>query len=143
MVIFNPLYFLTPDNFILSTLVFIFPLLYPLHFFKHFLNALSGFIPLNERIITIEDSAELQIKGIENLVRLETRNANIEGCVPISIRDLIKSSLRMRPDRIIVGEVRGSEAIDMIQALNTGHLVLASLQHYSVQINHNYQLLEY
>ena len=86
-----------------------------------FLNALSGFIPLNERIITIEDSAELQIKGIENLVRLETRNANIEGCVPISIRDLIKSSLRMRPDRIIVGEVRGSEAIDMIQALNTGH----------------------
>ena len=86
-----------------------------------FLNALSGFIPLNERIITIEDSAELQIKGIDNLVRLETRNANIEGCVPISIRDLIKSSLRMRPDRIIVGEVRGSEAIDMIQALNTGH----------------------
>ena len=67
-----------------------------------FLNALSGFIPLNERIITIEDSAELQIKGIDNLVRLETRNANIEGCVPISIRDLIKSSLRMRPDRIIV-----------------------------------------
>ena len=92
-----------------------------------FLNALSGFIPLNERIITIEDSAELQIKGIDNLVRLETRNANIEGCVPISIRDLIKSSLRMRPDRIIVGEVRGSEAIDMIQALNTGQLVLASL----------------
>ena len=86
-----------------------------------FLNALSGFIPLNERIITIEDSAELQIKGIDNLVRLETRNAKIEGCVPISIRDLIKSSLRMRPDRIIVGEVRGSEAIDMIQALNTGH----------------------
>lgn len=86
-----------------------------------FLNALSGFIPLHERIITIEDSAELQIKGIENLVRLETRNANIEGCMPISIRDLIKSSLRMRPDRIIVGEVRGSEAIDMIQALNTGH----------------------
>lgn len=86
-----------------------------------FLNALSGYIPLNERIITIEDSAELQIKGVENLVRLETRNANIEGCMPITIRDLIKSSLRMRPDRIIVGEVRGSEAIDMIQALNTGH----------------------
>lgn len=86
-----------------------------------FLNALSEFIPVSERIITIEDSAELQIKGIDNLVRLETRNANIEGCNPITIRDLIKASLRMRPDRIIVGEVRGSEAIDMMQALNTGH----------------------
>ena len=93
-----------------------------------FLNAMSNYIPKEERIVTIEDSAELQIKGIENLVRLETRNANIEGCMPISIRDLIKSSLRMRPDRIIVGEVRGSEAIDMIQALNTGHLVRASYQ---------------
>lgn len=86
-----------------------------------FLNVLSGFIPQKERIITIEDSAELQIRSIPNLVRLETRNANIEGCKPITIRDLIKTSLRMRPDRIIVGEVRGSEAIDMIQALNTGH----------------------
>lgn len=86
-----------------------------------FLNALSNYIPQEERIITIEDSAELQIQGISNLVRLETRNANVEGCKEISIRDLIRASLRMRPDRIIVGEVRGSEAIDMIQALNTGH----------------------
>lgn len=86
-----------------------------------FLNALSDYIPKDERIITIEDSAELQILGVPNLVRLETRNANVEGCEPISIRDLIKSSLRMRPDRIVVGEVRGGEAIDMIQALNTGH----------------------
>lgn len=86
-----------------------------------FLNALSGYIPKQERIITIEDSAELQIQGVDNLVRLETRNANIEDCRPITIRDLIKASLRMRPDRIIVGEVRSVEAIDMIQALNTGH----------------------
>ena len=86
-----------------------------------FLNALSNYIPKDERIITIEDSAELQIIGVDNLVRLETRNANVEGCSEISIRDLIKSSLRMRPDRIIVGEVRGAEAIDMVQALNTGH----------------------
>ena len=86
-----------------------------------FLNALSHYIPKTERIITIEDSAELQLQGIPNLVRLETRNANTEGAKAISIRDLIKSSLRMRPDRIIVGEVRGSEAIDMLQALNTGH----------------------
>ena len=86
-----------------------------------FLNALSQYIPSGERIITIEDSAELQLKGVENLVRLETRNASNEGCKEISIRDLIKSSLRMRPDRIIVGEVRGAEAIDMLQALNTGH----------------------
>lgn len=86
-----------------------------------FLNALSDFIPKDERIITIEDSAELQIIGADNLVRLETRNANVEGCSEISIRDLIKSSLRMRPDRIVVGEVRGPEAIDMLQALNTGH----------------------
>ena len=86
-----------------------------------FLNALSHYIPKTERIITIEDSAELQLQGIPNLVRLETRNANTEGARAISIRDLIKSSLRMRPDRIIVGEVRGSEAIDMLQALNTGH----------------------
>lgn len=86
-----------------------------------FLNALSNFIPEMERIITIEDSAELQIKNIPNLVRLETRNKNQEGSEEISIRDLIKSALRMRPDRIIVGEVRGGEAIDMIQCLNTGH----------------------
>ncbi|MDO4779285.1 MAG: CpaF family protein [Tissierellia bacterium] len=86
-----------------------------------FLNALSNFIPKTERIITIEDSAELQIVGIENLVRLETRNANTAKVGEVSIRDLIKSSLRMRPERIIVGEVRGKEAIDMLQAMNTGH----------------------
>ena len=86
-----------------------------------FLNALSAFIPKDERIITIEDNAELQIQNIPNLVRLETRNANLEGCAAISIRELIKSSLRMRPDRIIVGEVRGGEAIDMMQAYNSGH----------------------
>lgn len=86
-----------------------------------FLNALSNYIPKDERIITIEDSAELQIEGIENLVSLETRNANTSGAGQITIRDLIKSSLRMRPERIIVGEVRGSEALDMLQAMNTGH----------------------
>lgn len=86
-----------------------------------FLNALSQYIPKNERIITIEDNAELQIQNIKNLVRLETRNANVEGTGEVTIRDLIKSALRMRPDRIIVGEVRSAEAIDMLQALNTGH----------------------
>lgn len=86
-----------------------------------FLNALSNYIPKEERIITIEDSAELQILNIPNIVRMETRNANVEGCREITIRDLIKSSLRMRPDRIIVGEVRGGEAFDMMQCLNTGH----------------------
>lgn len=86
-----------------------------------FLNALSNYIPTEERIITIEDSAELQIRNIPNLVSLETRNANVEGCQQITIRDLIKTSLRMRPDRIIVGEVRGAEAFDMMQCLNTGH----------------------
>ncbi len=86
-----------------------------------FLNALSYYIPKEERIITIEDSAELQILGIPNLVRMETRNANVEECREITIRDLIKTSLRMRPDRIIVGEVRGGEAFDMMQCLNTGH----------------------
>lgn len=86
-----------------------------------FLNALSYYIPKEERLITIEDSAELQIRGIPNLVRMETRNANVEGCSEITIRDLIKTSLRMRPDRIIVGEVRGGEAFDMMQCLNTGH----------------------
>lgn len=86
-----------------------------------FLNALSNYIPKDERIITIEDSAELQITGIENLVSLETRNANTSGAGQITIRDLIKASLRMRPERIVVGEVRGSEALDMLQAMNTGH----------------------
>lgn len=86
-----------------------------------FLNALSGCIPRHERVITIEDSAELQIQGVENLIRLETRNANVEGKGEISMRDLIKSSLRMRPERIVVGEVRGAEALDMLQAMNTGH----------------------
>lgn len=86
-----------------------------------FLNAISNFIPSDERIITIEDSAELQIVNIDNLVSLETRNANTAGVGQISIRDLIKSALRMRPDRIIVGEVRGAEALDMLQAMNTGH----------------------
>lgn len=86
-----------------------------------FLNVLSGYIPSDERVITIEDSAELQLQGIPNLVRLETRNSNVEGCREIGIRELIHSSLRMRPDRIIVGEVRGAEAIDMMQCLNTGH----------------------
>lgn len=86
-----------------------------------FLNALSNYIPKDERVITIEDSAELQITGIENLVSLETRNANASGVGQITIRDLIKSSLRMRPERIVVGEVRGGEALDMLQAMNTGH----------------------
>lgn len=86
-----------------------------------FLNALSNYIPKDERVITIEDSAELQIKGIDNLVTLETRNANASGAGQITIRDLIKSSLRMRPERIVVGEVRGGEALDMLQAMNTGH----------------------
>ncbi len=86
-----------------------------------FLNALSNFIPKDERVITIEDSAELQIVGVENLVSMETRNANASGSGAITIRDLIKSSLRMRPERIVVGEVRGGEALDMLQAMNTGH----------------------
>ena len=86
-----------------------------------FLNALSDYIPKDERIITIEDNAELQIQGVDNLVRLEARKANTEGEHEIPIRELIKASLRMRPDRIIVGEVRGEEAIDMLQSLNTGH----------------------
>lgn len=86
-----------------------------------FLNALSNYIPKDERIITIEDSAELQITGIDNLVSMETRNANSSGAGEINIKDLIKSSLRMRPERIVVGEVRGGEALDMLQAMNTGH----------------------
>ena len=86
-----------------------------------FLNALSNYIPYDERVITIEDSAELQITGVENLVSLETKQANAEGKGAITIKDLIKSSLRMRPERIVVGEVRGEEALDMLQAMNTGH----------------------
>ncbi len=86
-----------------------------------FLNALSSFIPQTERVITIEDSAELQLQSRENLVRLETRNANMEGVMPITIRQLIFTALRMNPDRIIVGECRGEEALDMLQAMNTGH----------------------
>lgn len=86
-----------------------------------FLNALGEFIPSDERVITIEDSAELQLKNVDNLVRLEARNANLEGKNEITIRDLLKSSLRMRPDRIIVGECRGAEALEMLQAFNTGH----------------------
>ena len=86
-----------------------------------FLNAVSNYIPRDERVITIEDSAELQITGVDNLVSLETRNANASGAGEITIRDLIKSSLRMRPERIVVGEVRGGEALDMLQAMNTGH----------------------
>ena len=86
-----------------------------------FLAAMSEYIPKDERLITIEDNAELRIRGIDNLVRLEAKMANMEGAVSVTIRDLIKSALRMRPDRIIVGEVRGGEAMDMLQALNTGH----------------------
>lgn len=86
-----------------------------------FLNVLSNFIPKDERVITIEDSAELQIKSVPNLVKLEARNANVEGKNAVTIRELIKSSLRMRPDRIVVGEVRDAAAIDMLQAMNSGH----------------------
>lgn len=86
-----------------------------------FLNVLSNYIPKDERVITIEDSAELQLKGVENLIRMECRQANVEGENEVTIRDLIKTSLRMRPDRIVVGEVRGPEALDMLQAMNTGH----------------------
>lgn len=86
-----------------------------------FLNALSAFIPETERVITIEDSAELQLQGIPNLVRLETRNAGTDGNLEINIRDLIRTALRMRPTRIIVGEIRGAECLDMLQAMNTGH----------------------
>jgi hypothetical protein len=81
----------------------------------------SAYIPAEERVITIEDSAELQLQGLPNLVRLETRNSNVEGCLEITVRELIRASLRMRPTRIIVGEVRGEEAVDMLQCMNTGH----------------------
>lgn len=91
-----------------------------------FLNALSNFIPNDLRLITIEDNAELQIRHVPNLVQLEARNANVEGCKEITIRDLIKSSLRMRPDWIVVGEVRGEETVDMLQAMNTGHMSMST-----------------
>ena len=91
-----------------------------------FLNALSNFIPNDLRLITIEDNAELQIRQVPNLVQLEARNANVEGCKEITIRDLIKSSLRMRPDWIVVGEVRGEETVDMLQAMNTGHMSMST-----------------
>lgn len=94
-----------------------------------FLNALSEYIGPTERVISIEDSAELKLQGIGNLVRLETRNSNVEGKNAISIRDLIRSSLRMRPDRIIIGEVRGAETVDLMQALNTGHAGSLSTGH--------------
>lgn len=97
------------------------------------LNVLSNYIPSTERVITIEDSAELQIQGIDNIVKLETRNANVEGCMEITIRDLIKSSLRMRPDRIIVGEVRSKEAIDMLQSINVGHSAMTTVHANSVK----------
>ncbi|MDE5908713.1 MAG: CpaF family protein [Lachnospiraceae bacterium] len=98
-----------------------------------FLNVLSKFIPETERVITIEDSAELQIRNIPNLVSLETRNANVEGCREITIRDLLKASLRMRPDRIIVGEVRGKEAVDMLQSINVGHSAMTTVHANSVR----------
>ena len=98
-----------------------------------FLNLLSQFIPTTERVITIEDSAELQIRNIPNLVSLETRNANVEGCREITIRDLIRTSLRMRPDRIIVGEVRGKEAVDMLQSVNVGHSAMTTVHANSVR----------
>ena len=85
------------------------------------LNVLSDFIPKNERIITIEDTAELQIRNVANLVRLEARSSVVEGCKEITIRDLLRASLRMRPDRLVIGEVRGAETVDMLQAFNTGH----------------------
>jgi pilus assembly protein CpaF len=94
-----------------------------------FLNALSNFIPKDERIVTIEDSAELQLREIENLVRLECRDSNVQGKGEITIRQLIRASLRMRPNRIIVGEVRGEEVLDMIQAMNTGHAGSLSTGH--------------
>lgn len=86
-----------------------------------FLNALTEYIPDDQRVITIEDSAELQLQGVKNLVRLEARNSNLEGMLEITIRDLVRTSLRMRPDRIIVGECRGAEALEVLQAANTGH----------------------
>ena len=97
------------------------------------LNALSAFIPSEERVITIEDSAELQLQGLPNLVRLETRVASVEGCQEITIRDLIRTSLRMRPTRLIVGEVRGKEAIDMLQSVNVGHCGMTTIHANSIR----------
>lgn len=97
------------------------------------LNALSAFIPPEERVITIEDSAELQLQGLPNLVRLETRGASVEGCQEITIRDLIRTSLRMRPTRLIVGEVRGKEAIDMLQSVNVGHCGMTTIHANSIR----------
>ena len=93
------------------------------------LNVLSDFIPKNERIITIEDTAELRINNVPNLVRLESRTSVVEGCREITIRDLLRASLRMRPDRLVIGEVRGAEAVDMIQALCSGHAGSLSTGH--------------
>ncbi|SEW39047.1 CpaF family protein [[Clostridium] fimetarium] len=105
-----------------------------------FLNALSNFIPDDERVITIEDSAELQINGVSNLVRLEARNANVEGSNAITIRELIRSSLRMRPDRILVGEVRGEEAIDMLQAMNSACIKIPSKVNYCINTTNPYYI---
>jgi len=104
------------------------------------LNALSQCIPAEERVITIEDSAELRIRGVHNLVSMETRNANTEGKGKVAISDLIRTSLRMRPNRIIVGEVRGSEAYDMLQAMNTGHDGSLSTGHANSVIDMLYRL---
>lgn len=98
-----------------------------------FLNAISAYIPSDQRVITIEDSAELQLQNLPNLVRMETRNANVEGCREITIRDLLKTSLRMRPDRIIVGEVRSKECIDMLQSVNVGHSAMTTVHANSVR----------
>ena len=94
-----------------------------------FLNALTEFISKDERVVTIEDSAELQVHGIDNLIRLESRNATLEGKLEVKIRDLVKAALRIRPDRIIVGECRGPEALDVLQAMNTGHDGVLSTGH--------------
>ena len=94
-----------------------------------FLNALSAYIPKGERIITIEDNAELQIQGVENLVRLEAKEANLESGTEITIRDLIRAALRMRPNRVIIGEVRGAETFELLSALNTGHAGSLSTAH--------------
>ena len=98
------------------------------------LNVLSDFIPKNERIITIEDTAELQIRNVANLVRLEARSSVVEGCKEITIRDLLRASLRMRPDRLVIGEVRGAETVDMLQAFNTGHPVRTTYQRYFLSL---------
>ena len=100
------------------------------------INALSEYIPAGQRVISIEDSAELQLIGVENWVRLEARDRNMEGKLEITIRDLVRSSLRMRPDRIIVGECRGPEAIELLMANNTGHLGFPSCLHYLHLRNH-------